>query len=104
MRFMNEYEVLDARSRYADHPVLGPATTTLYNLMRWTNENSDGWPYWPKPTRAAAKLMELVDHGRIRFDNPERTDATVAAYKAALRPVKAFRTRHNTDFEVVEAA
>lgn len=25
------------------------------------NRNSDGWAYWPKPFRAAARLMEPVE-------------------------------------------
>lgn len=105
MRFMNEWEVEEAAERYAAHPVLGPATATLRNLMRWTNRNSDGWPYWAKPTRAAARLMELIERdgtSRYRFDD-EREDATVVEYQAALRPIKAFRTRQGADFAIVEA-
>lgn len=94
--WMNESEVDDAAERYALHPVLGPATRTLVNLVRWTNSNSDGWPYWRKPAQAAAKLMELVERdgtAKYRFDT-ERADATMAAYRAALTPLKAFRTRY----------
>lgn len=105
MRFMNAWGIEEARSRYFLHPVLGPATATLFNLMEWANQNSDGWAYWPKPARAAKKLMELIERdgtSRWRFDD-ERTDATQAEYKAALRPIKAFRTRQAADFEIVEA-
>lgn len=101
MMFMNEWEVQDARARYAHHPVLGPATATLSNLVEWTNSNSDGWAYWPKPTRAAEKLMRLIE-GKVpesRWDD-ERADATPAALQAALRPIKAFRTRQGADFEI----
>lgn len=102
MLFMNAYEVAEERARHARHPVLGPATQTLANLVEWTNRNSDGWAYWPKPARAAAKLMALIqgDRPRSRFDE-ERADATPEALAAALRPVKAFRTRHGADFEIV---
>jgi hypothetical protein len=99
---MNRYEVEEAAARYAQHPVLGPATRTLHNLMDWTDANSDGWAYWPKPVRAADKLMTLIegeDRAAARFDR-ERADATPAKLAAALRPVKAFRTRQNADFEV----
>lgn len=104
MLFMNEYDVGDARARYADHAILGPATATLDNLVEWTNSNSDGWAYWPKPCRAAERLQSLIqgDNPRARFDT-ERDDVTLAAYRAALRPVKSFRTRQGATFEVVEA-
>jgi len=99
MLYMNEYEVEEARARYASHPVLGPATRTLANLVDWTNRNSDGWAYWPKPVRAAERLQQLIQ-GKVpesRWDT-ERADATPEALKAALRPVKAFRTRQGADF------
>ena len=101
--FMNEYEIEVAVREWANHPVLGPASQTLRNLMAWTNAHSDGWAYWTKPLRAAAKLMELVhgDHALI-FDT-ERDDATPAAYNRALVPIKAFRTRQHADFEIVAA-
>ena len=102
MRFMNEWEVTEARERYADHPILGPATRTLYNLMEWTNSHSDGWPYWAKPTRAAAGLMELIERdgtSRYRFDD-EREDVTPEEYAKALRPIKSFRTRHDATFTI----
>jgi len=104
MRFMNEWDVQEAEGRYADHPILGPATQTLRNLVDWTNGHSDGWAYWPKPCRAAAKLQEMIERdgtSRYRFDE-ERLDVTLAEYKAALQPVKAFRTRQGADFEIVE--
>lgn len=110
MLFMNECDVQEAAERYAEHPVLGPATRTLVNLVEWTNRNSDGWPYWSKPCRAAERLQRLIegdDHPRgragARFDL-KREDATVVAYRKALRPIKSFRTRHGADFDIVEAA
>lgn len=103
MRFMNQWDVEDARARYAEHPVLGPATTTLHNLMTWTNAHSDGWAYWPKPTRAAAKLMELIERdGTTQYRRDERPDVTEDEYKLALRPIKTFRTKHSADFEIIE--
>lgn len=101
MRFMNEYEISRALDDYSDHPVLGPATQTLAALADWTNRNSDGWPYWAKPCRAAAKLMDLIQGDgtwQARADVNER--ATPAAYALALRPIKSFRTRHGADFTI----
>lgn len=99
MRFMNEFDI-DAAARYADHPVLGPAVQTLAALRDWTNANSDGWAYWPKPARAAARLMDLIE--RDRFDD-DRPDATAAELTKALAPVKAFRTRQRATFTITAA-
>jgi hypothetical protein len=102
MRYMNEYDIAEAGARYHEHPILGPATRTLRNLMQWTNENSDGWPYWAKPARAAARLMEMIERdgtSTYRFDD-EREDVTPDEYAKALRPIKAFRTKQGATFEI----
>ncbi len=95
--WMNESEIEEAAERYAEHPVMGPATRTLANLRDMVNANSDGWPYWRKPKQAAAKLMDLIQqgirHDREAYQLPRTPDVTAEQYKAALRPVKAFRTR-----------
>jgi len=94
---MNEYEIEEAVSRYLEHPVLGPATRTLANLVGMVNANSDGWPYWRKPAQAAAKLTDLIQqgirHDREAYQLPRAPEVTAAQYKAALVPLKAFRTR-----------
>lgn len=102
MRFMNTYEVDEALERYAGHPVLGPATRTLASLRDATNANSDGWAYWPKPVRAAAKLMALIEGERESRWDRERADATPERLRKALAPVKAFRTRSKLAFEIYE--
>jgi len=105
MRFMNAWDVDRAVETFADHPVLGPATLTIRNLMDWTNENSDGWAYWPKPARAAKRLIDLIERdGTWEARYGERLDATVEEYKAALRPIKAFRTRQKAEFYIHEIA
>lgn len=96
--FMNHYEVEDAVRRYADDPTLGPASRTLANLMHWTNRNSDGWAYWPKPTRAARSLVALFPR---RWDDPTPSADEV---NKAIRPIKAFRTRQGADFEIEVAS
>lgn len=104
MRFMNEYDIDRAVILYGGHTVLGPATRTLASLADWTNNHSDGWCYWPKPVRAAAKLMELIERdGTNAYFGGPREDATPAEYRKALAPVKAFRTRQGADFHVEEA-
>lgn len=105
MSWMNEYDVQEAAERYRKHPVLGPATRTLHNLVVWTNSNSDGWPYWKAPGQAAKKLEELIQFdssGEPRFRSRDQ-DAHPDALKRALVPIKAFRTKHKADFEIVES-
>jgi hypothetical protein len=98
---MNEYEIDDACARYKDHPLLGPATLTLAALRDATNAFSDGWAYWPKPSRAARKLQELI-HGPSpqSYYDDEREDVTEANLRAAYAPIKAFRTRSGLAFEI----
>ncbi len=106
MRFMNGYEIEDAAARYRAHPILGPATRTLLNLRDAANSNSDGWAHWPKPARAAARLMDLIERdgtARYRFDD-ERADVTTAELRKAYAPIKAFRTRSGIHFDIVEAS
>jgi len=105
MRYMNDHDIDGAWRRYHNHPILGPAVKTLDSLVSWTNRNSDGWAYWSKPCRAAAKLMEMIERdGTSRFFDCDRPDVTVDEYRKALRPIKAFRTRQNADFEIYEVA
>jgi hypothetical protein len=102
MRYMNEYDIMRVETVYAEHEILGPAVQTLRNLVDWTNSHSDGWAYWPKPCRAAARLMEMIERDGTTRYRDERDDVTAAEYAKALRPIKAFRTRQSADFEIVE--
>jgi hypothetical protein len=86
-RFMNEADVEAAWRKHEQHPVLGPATKTLANLVSMVNATSDGWPYWRAPSRGAARLTDLID----QFDGG--ADVTEADYKRALTQLKAWRTR-----------
>ena len=94
MRFMNEYEIDEAQERFKSHPALGPATETLSRLRLLANHNSDGWAYWPKPVRAANKLMELIPS-----PYGETPEVTVAQVKKAFVPIKAFLARENLRLE-----
>jgi hypothetical protein len=94
MKYMNDYDIAMARRAFADHPVLAPAVEIVANLRDWTNQNSDGWAYWPKPCRAAARLIELIERdGTWEARYGARDDATPEELKAALRPIKSFLTR-----------
>ena len=70
-------------SRYANHPVLGPATTFLSEFKDEVDNHSDGWAYWKAPLQAAAQLMTLIQSGK----------ADVPSLTKAMAPIKAFMTR-----------
>lgn len=102
MTWFNEWEVEDLREAYQGDPILRPAVMTLAELVRWTNANSDGWPYWKKPARAAEKLMVLISAAHNGGPLGDPVVPTVEAYKAALAPIKAFRTRQGAEFPIYE--
>jgi hypothetical protein len=103
VKFMNTMDIEDAMLRYAGHPVLGPATRTLHHLAEWADDNSDGWHSWPKPCRAANKLMEMIERdGTSKYRFGDRDDVTAAEYRKALSPIKAFRTKQGADFVIEE--
>lgn len=85
MRFMNEWEILEACEKHAAHPVLANATRFLREFMTEVNDNSDGWSYWGLPVRAAENLIDLIE-------NPQT--ATDEWFRRALKPIRAFYTRH----------
>lgn len=96
MRFMNDYDLYIARQRFGKG--LAPNRLALViaveRLAEWADSHSDGWAYWPKPCRAAANAIELID-GLNRAD--ERVDITEAEMLTAVRPIKAFCTRQQRE-------
>jgi hypothetical protein len=105
MTWMNEYEIEEALRYTAinELPNLRRGAEVLSALKEWTNDHSDGWPYWQKPARAANKLMDHLQTA-MRKRWGEEEDITDAELKAALSPIKAFLTRqgveHNLIFKV----
>lgn len=90
---MNEYEIADAVNRFdrGETPNLLAGAKTLDRLCQWTNRNSDGWPYWSKPVRAAERLITLL----LAADSVRSaTDCTEAELKRTYVPIKTFLTRH----------
>lgn len=84
MHFMNQWDIESAKEQYRNHPVLSIATQFLWALMEETNMHSDGWCYWPKPVRAADRLMTLIESG----------DGTITDLRRALVPIKTFYTKY----------
>jgi hypothetical protein len=106
--FMNEYDIEDAlrRANPDTEPVFTEAVITLANLAAWTNANSDGWAYWPKPCRAAKSLQEAIQahlaYERSEYRHPrEGAEITAATLKKALSPIKAFLTRQGADVAIL---
>ena len=91
--WMNEWDIDDAARYFVvrrdEFPNLMRGAMVLHRLMVWTNNNSDGWPYWTKPGRASAKLQALVGDRRHRING----DITEQELRKALTPIKAFLTR-----------
>lgn len=97
MRFMNDFDIDLAKRRFDPEvvPNRNYVAWVVSNLRDWADENSDGWPYWPKPVRAAARAFELLE-GQGTIDDRRNFmdyDASDAEVVAALRPIKAFLTR-----------
>lgn len=82
--WMNRWEIDDAAERYANREVLGIATRFLKQFRDEVDNNSDGWAYWQAPTKAAEKLMALIQ---------SPGSATIEKYRAALVPIRSFMTR-----------
>lgn len=106
-RFVNDFEIeqnvqrfrgTDARNRLR-------AALVVSHLADWANDHSDGWAYWPKPARAAAKAIEATD-ARTYADREaqERTDLTDAELVKVIAPIKAFLTRCGPNVSAAERA
>jgi hypothetical protein len=96
--FMNEYEIDDALARAEGNTVQLAAARTLANLRDCANANSDGWAYWPKPSRAATRLCGLLE--RVRRGDGETI--TRSEVRKAYTPIRAFLTRSGLQCEIVE--
>lgn len=99
MAWMNEYEIEDALrlTSMFELPHARRAAEILSNLKDWTNRNSDGWPYWQKPARAADKLMTALHSSINASRRGDDVDMTEADLKKAVTPIKAFLTRQGVD-------
>lgn len=102
MRYMNDYDLENARSRFtrATCPNRLALVMVVDHLRDWANSCSDGWAHWPAPARAADRAMELIE-SRTYAENEEqeRQDITEAEMLAAVRPIKSFLTRQKVSAE-----
>lgn len=103
MMWLNEYDIMNAVRETGDGstPNLHCAALTLNNLMEWTNDNSDGWPYWAAPGKAAKRLQEaLYQASMSRYAE----DITAADLKRLQTPIKSFLTRQGVSASAVIVA
>jgi len=97
MKYMNDYDLQSARSRYGrgETPNRLALALVVDNLAEQTNMVSDGWAYWSKPCRAAARAIEHIESTAYpEYERRQHEDVTEAEMLAAVRPIKAFLTRH----------
>jgi hypothetical protein len=99
--WMNEYEIDEALDQFEYDTVLSSACVTLSNLRDAVNANSDGWPYWQAPAKAASKLMTLIQEAQRQERNGARHQLTSDQVAKAMVPIKSFRTRQGLAFDVV---
>jgi hypothetical protein len=104
MLYMNDFNLDRAARRYDPEVVPYRAALVLVvaALRDWTNDNSDGWAYWPKPCRAAKRAMEFIQSTAYpEYERRQSEDISEKEFKAALAPIKAFLTRQGVAHSVV---
>lgn len=105
MLFMNAWDIEDALRRFHpdETPNLAMGAHILAALANWTDHNSDGWCYWPKPVRAAKSLITLLEAADRDAHNgrTDPVDITSAQLTKALSPIKAFLTRQGVSHDVL---
>lgn len=97
---MNEHEITEARHLSATLELknLHRGARVLANLRDWTNQNSDGWPYWSPPNRASTKLQGALAHMSNDYHRGrEAQDITDSELARLFTPIKSFLTRRGVD-------
>jgi hypothetical protein len=95
--FMNRYDIEEAWNRTPEGTNVERGAMVLLRLMKWTDANSDGWPYWSKPSNASKRLQGLVSDWISADRRGDAEDITTAELRAAFTPIKAFLTRQGVN-------
>jgi hypothetical protein len=92
--WMNTYDIDEAVERFQNRPVLGKAARLLAEFRDEVNAHSDGWAYWQAPSKAAGRLIDLLQkHLDARFSHTPLPEPTEDEVRRTLAPIKAFYTR-----------
>ena len=109
--WMNQYEIEAAAQARHACPNVRKGVRLLAALLEAVNSQSDGWAYWPAPSKAAEKLMNLLHtSGNLAYGTGRKISD--AELKAAISPIRAMVTKqrklqakHGNKFEFdVDAA
>jgi len=103
--FMNGFDLTHASSSFtrAGTPNRLALAFVVDNLREWADDHSDGWAFWPAPTRAAKQAMTLIQSTTNAANNEQEAhDITDAQMMAAVKPIKAFLTRQGATAEARE--
>jgi hypothetical protein len=94
--WMNRSDIEIAVEQCAEHPVLGPATRFLKALMESVDNQSDGWPVWPAPSKAATALQQLIKDNTGGMWHPQSgTSVTLKDVLKTIGPIRVMaRTQH----------
>lgn len=91
MMFMNEPEIKGAAQAQHDCPNVRKGVWLLLKLMQAVNAQSDGWPYWSAPVKAAEKLMTLLQTaGNLAYGTHGKIET--AALRKAITPIRTMAT------------
>lgn len=90
---LNESEIQDLQRMFSkeDTPRLYEASRALARLVNWTNQCSDGWPFWRKPSQASINLQDrlrLAEDARRRRGAVD--DITKDEWSRLFRPIRQF--------------
>jgi hypothetical protein len=106
--FMNQYDIESAMQNQHACPNVRKGVRLLYRLMQAVNSQSDGWAYCPAPSKAAQKLIALLQtagnlnygtHGRIS-DADLRKAITPIRTMVTLQKKKQAKYGNTFDFDV----
>ena len=102
---MNQAEIEWTASRQHDCPNVRKGVRLLHRLMEAVNEQSDGWAYWPAPSKAAEKLMELLktagnlQHGTYGTISDADLKAAIATIKRMVTHQKKLQAKYGNKFD-----
>jgi hypothetical protein len=109
--WMNQADIEWAASQRHSCPNVRKGLRLLLRLMQAVNEQSDGWPYWKAPSRAAEKLQTLLqtagnlNHGTHGTITPAQLKAAITPIRVMVKRQKVVQAKYGNTFDFdVDAA